>query len=124
MYRNEKKENLRVWNGNFNCWKDVVLAFCGIEEKRLLKTKGIEVIYANYDLDGYEGAAYVVWHKGKHYYTLNATHCSCYGLEEAGWSPEKYTQKQLVGALEKSQYIPGLPDECKELLIKKVARDA
>ncbi len=40
-----------------------------------------EVIYANYDNEGYEGRAFVAFRNGDKYFTVNASHCSCYGLE-------------------------------------------
>jgi hypothetical protein len=110
---------INVWNGNFSCWEDVVKEFCGCsydEDKFKLALKAInkptEVIYANYDIDGYEGSAFVLWRKGRKYYILEGSHCSCYGLEESGWNPEEFkSKKEFLEYLNKVKYIFGVPKE-------------
>lgn len=42
---------------------------------------GYKVIVAAYNAGGYEGDAFVLLKKGRDYYEVNASHCSCYGLE-------------------------------------------
>ena len=45
-------------------------------------TKGYDVVVAVYNHEGYEGDAYVLWHRDGQYYESFGSHCSCYGLEE------------------------------------------
>jgi hypothetical protein len=47
-----------------------------------------EVLFACYDIDGYEGNAYVLLQKDGKLYEVDAYHCSCYGLED-GWQPKE-----------------------------------
>jgi hypothetical protein len=110
---------INVYNGNFSCWEDVVKEFCGCrynEElfEQSIKTIGkpTEVIYAIYDIDGYDGTAFVLWRKGRKYYLLRGAHCSCYGLEEAGWDPEEFkSKKEVLAYLNKVNYIFGVSKE-------------
>jgi hypothetical protein len=43
--------------------------------------EGYKVIVACYNTGSYEGDAFVLLKKGRKYYEVNASHCSCYGLE-------------------------------------------
>lgn len=80
----------------FDDWAGVLSAF-GVKED----PKPSQVFLADYDMEGYGGRAYVVYRKGRSYYTVSGSHCSCYGLE-GQWEPEKYTKQQLIEALKKS----------------------
>lgn len=51
------------------------------------------IIYAAYDIDGYEGSAIVVFERDGEIYENHDSHCSCNGLEN--WSPEKAVPKAL-----------------------------
>ncbi len=48
----------------------------------------ISIIFAQYDIDGYEGDAHVVYEQAGKLYEVYGGHCSCYGLE-GQWLPEK-----------------------------------
>ena len=82
--------------GDFNSVDDVAKAFGGFsqwdeepakEYLEILETlNSAKVILAAYDIDGYEGSAYVVYEKDGMLYTVSGSHCSCYGLENQ-WSP-------------------------------------
>lgn len=62
--------------GNFNNARDVVDNF---KRKEILN---YEIIVAAYFKESYEGAAYLLLKKGVNYYEVEASHCSCNGLEE------------------------------------------
>lgn len=82
----------------FDDWADVMRQFDVKEDPR-----PSQVLYTWYDSDGsYSFSAYVVYRKGRHYYTVTGSHCSCYGLE-GQWEPEQYTKTQLIEALRKSK---------------------
>jgi hypothetical protein len=55
---------------------------------------GAKVIYAAYDCPPYEGYAHVIFMRDGKLYEVNASHCSCAGLE-GQWKPEE----TLVNAL-------------------------
>ena len=63
-----------------------------IEETEL---DGCNILYANYSLGCYEGSALVVFQKEGKLYEVNASHCSCFGLEQQ-WSPEETTRESLL----------------------------
>lgn len=49
---------------------------------------GIEVLLASYTAASYEGDAFVLFRKDGKLYEVNASHCSCYGVE-GQWKPEE-----------------------------------
>jgi hypothetical protein len=53
-----------------------------------------DIIFAAYDIDGYEGFALVLFVRNEVLYEVNGSHCSCNGLEEQ-WDPEATTWKAL-----------------------------
>lgn len=60
---------------------------------------GVEVLFAWYDDPwGYSGAAFVLFRKDGEYYTVEGSHCSCYGLE-GQWSPVRVTLDYLRQSL-------------------------
>jgi hypothetical protein len=73
------------WLGCFANMDDLCRNF-NIDEKTDLE--GADVLLASYDIDGYEGTAFVLYQQNGKLYEVNASHCSCYGLEE-GWNPEE-----------------------------------
>lgn len=92
----------------FNRWssKEDVARDFGIDVKEL---KSVEILYADYSYEDYSGSAFVLFRKGKKYYEVHGSHCSCYGLEEQ-WSPEETDIKALKHRVENGygHYIPQL----------------
>lgn len=58
------------------------------------------VIYASYDVDGYEGSAQIMFINRGKIYTVSGGHCSCYGLE-GQWQPEEMPIETLQSIAEK-----------------------
>lgn len=56
---------------------------------------GIHVLLAYYEVDGYEGDAFVIYKKNGKLYEVNGSHCSCYGLERQ-WEPSEVTYEELI----------------------------
>ena len=81
-----KKKN--VYDG-FEDWKDVQVQF------NMTEPEPKTVLFAAYDIDGYEGTATVLYKKGRKYYWVEGSHCSCYGLEDQ-WNPQEYTKKEFL----------------------------
>jgi hypothetical protein len=75
-----------IFKGNFSCKEDV-------EEQFATKIDGT-ILYAAYDSPAYEGYAYVVLLVDGELYDVEASHCSCNGLEEC-WSPQKSSIKAI-----------------------------
>ena len=56
--------------------------------------EGVEILLASYSQANYEGDAFVLFRKGGELFEVNASHCSCYGLE-GQWEPEPTTVAAL-----------------------------
>ena len=61
-----------------------------------------EILIAYYAIDGYDGESFVLFRKDGKLYEVNASHCSCYGLE-GQWEPEETTVGALSLRLENSR---------------------
>lgn len=84
-----------MFHGLFEDISDVLGRF-GIDASEL---EGCEVLFAAYECD-YEGQALVVFRRDAQLYEVNASHCSCYGLEEQ-WEPEETTVEALQHRVER-----------------------
>lgn len=56
-------------------------------EKELEEFKDVNIILASYGNDYYEGEAFVLFEREGRLFEVNASHCSCYGLE-GQWNEE------------------------------------
>jgi len=65
--------------------------------------QGAFILYATYDIDGYEGSAFVLFERDGQLYEVHGSHCSCYGLE-GQWEPEETTVDALVHCI-KNGYL-------------------
>ncbi|RYD65673.1 MAG: hypothetical protein EOP83_06905 [Verrucomicrobiaceae bacterium] len=79
--------------GEFDNERDVCKEF------RIDKIGGF-VIFAGYEIDGYEGAANVIFVQGGKFWHVEGSHCSCYGLEDQ-WEPEEMPVEALLHIAEK-----------------------
>jgi hypothetical protein len=61
------------------------------------------IFIAAYYQGSYEGSAYVLAGKDGILYEVEASHCSCYGLEES-WKPTVVTVEYLKNRLEKGRF--------------------
>lgn len=78
-------------NGLFTSYNDVMDNFEVNEQQR----ENITILLAWYSYDNYSGDAFVLFIKpGGKMYEVNASHCSCYGLENQ-WNPEETTTAAL-----------------------------
>lgn len=80
---------MRVYFGSFVDAANVESEF---EEPNALQ--GAEVLFAIYATAPYEGDAFVLFRRDGVLYEVNASHCSCYGLE-GQWEPEQASAKEL-----------------------------
>jgi hypothetical protein len=67
------------------------------------------ILFASYDVDGYEGSALVLYEQGGKLYEVHGSHCSCYGLE-GQWDPEECSVEVIKHYMDKgdwSYYLNG-----------------
>jgi hypothetical protein len=94
----------KKYTGEFTSWKDVMEAFgpygyIGSGEA-LTVPEPANLIIADYDLDGYEGEARVLWKNPEGTFGfVHGHHCSCYGLENQ-WEPEELTKEMIERFIE------------------------
>jgi len=74
--------------GDFESVEDVLKKF-------KVKNFSGEIVYAIYDQDRYNGKATVVFKERDNYYVVEASHCSCYGLEGL-WEPDLSSFEELT----------------------------
>jgi hypothetical protein len=64
----------------------------------------VEILVAVYELYSYEGSAWVLFRKEGKLYEVNASHCSCFALENQ-WDPEETDYEALSHRKEKGTYF-------------------
>lgn len=82
---------MRRYFGEFKSVDDVVSNFC-IGQGELSDD---EVLFAAYESRGYEGYCVVLFRRNCKLYFVEASHCSCYGLEHQ-WKPDEVVPYQLL----------------------------
>ena len=81
-----------------------------IEQEFQVKLEdSIEILFAFYDYESYEGDAYVLFRQHDKLYEVYGGHCSCYGLE-GQWSPED-TTIEFLKTSPKFSYMMGPEDQ-------------
>lgn len=91
-----------VFLNSFANREDVLYEFHGVysfdsewkKEAVLNICKDINILFASYGNDNYEGEAWVLFEKDGKLYEVHGSHCSCYGLEEQ-WEPEEVILQEL-----------------------------
>ena len=74
--------------------KDYRLEKKSLMDKAIEKYKDVNILFASYGCDYYDGDAWVLFEQGENLYEVNGCHCSCYGLE-GQWEPEPVSLKEL-----------------------------
>lgn len=80
---------MKVYFGNFESKRDVA------DEFRVKLDKDIRIKFAHYSYEDYSGHAVVVYEQGGKLYSVEASCCSCYGLEDQ-WEPVEETLETLA----------------------------
>ena len=80
--------NKEIYFGGFDSKKNIANQF----EVEL--GDDIKILIATYDCGDYDGSAFIIFKQNGKYYEVNASHCSCYGLE-GQWMPEEISFKEL-----------------------------
>lgn len=64
-----------------------------------------QIVYGVYTQEDYEGSSQVVFiGSDNKLYEVNASHCSCYGLEEQ-WEPEETSLEYFLERQERNAYV-------------------
>ena len=81
-----------IYLGDFENEMEVYSAFSdtwdGLDSNMKQEMENSTILFAWYGGDGYEGSAFVLFHRDGKLYEVNGGHCSCYGLE-GQWDPEE-----------------------------------
>lgn len=95
--------------------------YCDDESKaRILKTLNESIVHlAYYGTGSYDGTSLVIFEHNGILYEVNASHCSCYGLE-GQWAPEE-TNWKAIGMREFNDYYDS-EQTVKEVITKLVAK--
>ena len=105
-----------MYLGIFSNKDDVIREFNikGLDEN-------IEILFAHYDYQDYEGYAFVLFEQDGKLYEVNGSHCSCYGLEDQ-WSPEETSVEAVYHYLDNgslgNDYRGVFASELREVLTK------
>lgn len=90
-----------VFHGEFGGWLDVAREYTGNTYGKNCDRNALaafpepdEVLYAVYDLNGYDGSAFVAYRNSDTYYTLEGRHCSCNQLKD-DFDPDSHTLKEF-----------------------------
>lgn len=78
---------MSVYFDMFSSWEDVQREF-------QIKDSEPEVLFAAYEYANYSGDCLVIYQQDGELYLVDASHCSCYGLE-GQWHPEETTTDVL-----------------------------
>jgi len=81
----------KIFLGDFEDEQDVINSF----EETQDVLNGAYILLAHYEVDGYEGSAFVLFERDGKFYEVNGGHCSCNGLE-GQWEPEETSANELV----------------------------
>jgi hypothetical protein len=88
---------MTAWIGEFKSKEDVEREF---EEKI---PEGAAIHIAWYGYGSYEGDSFVLFEDSGKLYEVNASHCSCFGIE-GQWTPEETTVEALKHRLDNATY--------------------
>jgi hypothetical protein len=107
---------MSVYFGDWSAFAGMVADFegCSYDEDKLAEAmkadrwQGLDVLFAAYTYESYEGDAFVLFRKNGELYEVNGGHCSCYGLSERGysgetpdqWEPEATTKEAILRRLD------------------------
>lgn len=85
---NQKPIFLNDWNVSesydkckLNLIRNFEYTFFSEEKINLSKYENINILFASYSCDNYEGDAYVLFEREGQLFEVFGSHCSCYGLE-------------------------------------------
>jgi hypothetical protein len=110
---------ISIYMHNFSSKESIISEF-GIDSSEL---EGAEILLAYYHVGDYgcDSSAFVLYRKDGKLWEVNASHCSCYGLSESGysgetesqWDPEETTVEALEHRATKGSlgWVGGYDDE-------------
>lgn len=86
------------YNGEFSSEEDICRQFA-------ISEIGGRVLYADYEVDCYDGSAHVIFtDENGGLFLVQGGHCSCYGLEDDQWNPEPITIAMMTHMVENASW--------------------
>jgi hypothetical protein len=79
-----------------------------------IDTSDIEILFAVYTYESYDGRAFVLYKDRGSLYEVNGSHCSCYGLEDQ-WEPEETSVEAIVYRLDIGRMERNIGEYCPQL---------
>jgi hypothetical protein len=99
-----------VFHGQWNSKEDLIKDFFDNPEYKWKdqfpyngELDDIEILFASYTYECYEGDAFVLFRKDGKLFEVNGGHCSCYGLE-GQWDPEETTKEVLLHRINEGNF--------------------
>lgn len=83
------------WDGHEAMWRDFADGYGSEQVCPEGMATDDEVLFASYEQECYEGSAVVIFRRDGKLYEVEASHCSCYGLE-GQWHPGEVTPAALA----------------------------
>lgn len=93
-----------------NAWKcqvDVLRDFFNlrwdddISDEEVIEKYYKNILFASYGNEEYEGVAFVIFEKDGKLFEVNASHCSCYGLEDQWCDDDEIVLEEMKNRIEK-----------------------
>lgn len=113
------KTEKTIWYEQFQSWQDICHGFLGWDSAASLLPEPTEIIFAGYAYEDYSGDALVIFRKGRKYYTVHGSHCSCHGLE-GQWEPEEYASKAILRKAMEKRATYGIFGQNREEILQKL----
>ena len=79
----------RVYRGEWSNWESLRKDF-----RNDAPEKEPSKVFAVYNFEGYDGSALVLYVKNRKWAVVEASHCSCYGLEDQ-WEPTFHQKVEI-----------------------------
>ena len=110
-----------IYGGWFESWQDVERYF-ELEAGSVVPDRVYLAAYDESDA-GYDGYADVVYRIGDRYFRVQASHCSCYGLEDQ-WAPEEYSREPILEAVQRlgQFYFSENAEEARALVLQRLSQ--
>jgi hypothetical protein len=97
---------MTIYFGEFEDLENM-LSQWDIPEEQKERIRKLDILFAAYDFESYEGTAFVIFKENGHLYEVNDSHCSCSGL--SGWKEEETSKEALLSRLNvQEEYRYGL----------------
>ena len=109
----------KVYLDGFTGWKNVSDEFgAGSWGERTIRMDEPDHVFAVYEQGNYEGSALVLFAKDGKMFSVEGSHCSCYGLE-GQWEPHSESKETILKQATESSW--GLWEANKDAILRFLA---